>query len=155
MENYEKRATVYPLLIAIPIALAVFYLAFPLIFRDGQSLGKKIMKLAVIRQDGYASTRPQILLRQLPSIVIVIVLFVFLPWSIAAISSLGLLILSYALSIFTPNHRAVHDFIAFTRVVDDKESIYHPRGEAVQATVEPLFPNAVKADQNDEEQEKN
>ncbi len=142
VERYENRATVYPLLIAIPSSLVVFYLALPLIFRDGQTLGKKIMKLAVIRQDEYSSTRPQILLRQFPSIAVVTILFVFMPWNIAAIVSLGLLILSYALAIFTPHHRAVHDYIAFTRVVDDKESIFHRRGETEVTPVSPLFPNA-------------
>ena len=150
VEAYENRATVYPLLIAIPTSLVVFYLALPLIFRDGQTLGKKIMKLAVIRQDEYASTRPQILLRQLPSIAAVTILFIFLPWSIAAMISLGLLIVSYALAIFTPHHRAVHDYIAFSRVVDDKESIFHKKGETEAEPIDPLFPNA-QAQQNEGE----
>ena len=127
--EYENRSTVYPLMLAIPNATMVFYLVLPLIFRDGQTLGKKIMKIAVIRQDGYASTRPQIVLRQLPTILAVSIWFIFLPWNYAAMIALGLLILSYGLSIFTPHHRAVHDYIGFTRVVDDVNSIYFKKGD--------------------------
>lgn len=68
------------------------------------------------------------LLRQIPSILAIIILFIFLPITIAAAIALGILILSYALTIFTKGHRAVHDFIAFTKVVDDKESIYFKKG---------------------------
>lgn len=127
--EYENRSTVYPLMLAIPNAAMVFYLVLPLVFRDGQTLGKKIMKLAVIRQDEYASTRPQIVLRQLPTILAVSIWFIFLPWNYAAMIALGLLILSYGLSIFTPHHRAIHDYIAFTRVVDDANSIYYKKGD--------------------------
>ena len=150
VEAYEKRATVYPLILAVPTSALVFYLLFPLVFRDGQTLGKKIMRLAVIRQDGYSSTRPQILLRQLPAILMVTIVFIFMPFTIAAAISLGFLILSYVLAIFTKDNRAAHDYIAYTRVVDDKESLFHKKGEDVEAPIDPLFPSA----QNDDAQNK-
>lgn len=122
--EYQKLSSFYPVIIAVPPSAIIFYLIVPLIFKNGCTFGKKIMHLAIIREDEYAAKRPQIVLRQLPSILLVTILFVFLDLLIAAIISLGILIVSYVLSIFTPNHRALHDYIAYTRVVDDKESIY-------------------------------
>ena len=148
LEEYQKKSTVFPLILAISISATVFYLVLPLMFRDGQTLGKKIMHLAVIREDEYSSTRPQIVLRQLPMILLVTILFIFMPWNWAAIMSLGLLIVSYALAIFTPRQRAIHDYIAYTRVVDDKESIYHRKGEIEVEPVDPLFPSAAPAEES-------
>lgn len=150
VETYKTLTTVIPLTMAIGISSLVFYLVFPLVFRDGQTLGKKIMHLAVIRNDDFSSSRPQIVLRQLPTILFVTILFVFFAWNIAAIISLGLLMVSYALAIFTPNNRAAHDYFAFTKVVDDKESIFHKKGETEVDLPAPLFPQSGEQVANNE-----
>ena len=134
--QYDRRSTLIPLLIAVPIAAVSFYIVVPLIFRDGRTFGKMIMKLSVIRQDEYKTNRLQIALRQVPSVIVVIVLFAFFSWLNAALISLGMLIISYLLAIFTPKHRAIHDFLAYTRVVNDRDSFFYRKGEIEQEQLE-------------------
>lgn len=127
--QYELRSTVIPLVSAVVVSSLLFFFVFPMVFKDGQTLGKKIFGFGVLSYSGYASTRGQILLRQLPPILLGVIAFAFASGLVAAILMGTLLFISYILSIFSRDHRAIHDFTAYTFVADIRESVYFKNPE--------------------------
>lgn len=121
---YTAYSLPYPLMVAAPLAALLIFLMFPLIFKNGASIGKKIMHCCLVNREGFTIKRAQVVLRTLPQILVGAVLLFFLPlkWSVIIMSVL--LFASYVLSIFELKKRSVHDFIAGTMVIDEEESVF-------------------------------
>lgn len=102
------------LAIAASISVLIFYLLLPLLLKEGRTLGKLVLNLSVVNKDGYHLVWWQYLLRFIG----LTVTFVLAIYTI-----LGSILVSYTFMIFTKNYRSLHDFLAFTRVVDRKQSL--------------------------------
>lgn len=104
---------------------AIIYLLFPVIFKNGQTIGKKILKLGLANYEGYKFKNHQLLMRFMPYTVCT--LAIMLPfWSsttIIGIVILILLLVSFALMMASPKRAALHDFCARSIVIDRKTSI--------------------------------
>ncbi len=120
-EEAIRRA--YPLAISLAITYPVLYLVLPLCFANGATFGKKMLKVALTNKLGYKVSKGQLVMRALPFYFLAIILILFVPnlWASYAVL-LGLLLLSYVLSIFTHSHLAIHDYLAATVVVDLRSS---------------------------------
>lgn len=129
LNAYQIVTSVAPAVVGIVFSGLVFYVLFPLIFKDGQTLCKKAFGLGVIGAGGYKAKKSQIVLRQLPAILLGGVLFAFISFRIAVMIASGVLLLSYILAIATKSNQALHDFLAFTIVVDEKESLFYANKE--------------------------
>lgn len=126
--TYNKASAynlVYPLCIAIPLALLIVYLAFPLCFKNGETPAKKMFHLCLVNKLGFRIKKGQLILRALPTILLAAILVLFLPllWSVSILSLA--VFASYLCSIFTSNKQALHDMIAGTMVVNEKESLFY------------------------------
>lgn len=124
LQSYYKIQSIYPLSIAIFLSAMIFYFIIPLVFSDGETLGKKIFKLAVISSTEYKAKRGQIILRQLPQILLLTALFFFVSFVYACIVALGLLLASYLFSLFTKKKQSLHDLWSSTMVIDATKSVY-------------------------------
>jgi uncharacterized RDD family membrane protein YckC len=122
--TYSLYSTTYPLAVAVPLAALIFYLLFPLLFADGETLAKKLLGLGLVNRYGFKVSKAQIVLRQLPSILIISLPFLFLSPLQSGALIFGLLGISYAFVLFDKEHRALHDFWGLTRVIDTKESLF-------------------------------
>lgn len=103
----------------------ITYVVFPLIFKQGRTVGKKVFKLALATSDGYAFENKQLPMRLMP-LVIVLLAFLIPIWSdffILMIIPMTIFLVSFALAMASPKKAALHDFTARTIVVDDKSSI--------------------------------
>ncbi len=134
--TYNKAAAynlVYPLSIAIPVALLIVYLIVPLCFRNGETMAKKIFHLCLVNKLGFRIKRVQLVLRSLPMILMTVILVLFLPlvWSVSIISLV--FFVSYICSIFTPNKQAIHDMIAGTMVINERDSVFYDDAAAQEA----------------------
>ncbi len=120
------------ILLIIPFAILIAYLIMefmiPLIFRNGQTLGKKIFGIAVMREDGVRVTPLLLFARtvlgkytvetMLPLLCIILT-FVLQAMGIAGIIILlGLVVLQVVLLFATPAHCLLHDKLAHTVAVD-------------------------------------
>ncbi len=128
LPTYNKAAAynlIYPLSISIPIALLIIYAIIPLCFKNGETLSKKMFHLCLVNKCGFRIKKLQILLRSLPSIALIVILVLFLPlvYSVSIIS-IGMFA-SYLCSLFTKEKKAVHDMIAGTMVVNERDSVFY------------------------------
>jgi uncharacterized RDD family membrane protein YckC len=102
------------LAIGASISMLIFYLLFPLLLKEGRTLGKLALNLSVVNKDGYHLAWWQHLLRFI-GLTITFVLAIY--------TILGSILVSYTFMIFTKNYRSLHDFLAITRVIDRKQSL--------------------------------
>lgn len=101
----------------IVLASSVFFLALPIFLKDGQTLGKKIFNLGVATKHGYKVGPLSLLVRYFAFILLYVLSSLIIP--------LVVLFISFTFMIFNKKGRALHDFIAMTRVVDlSKSKIY-------------------------------
>lgn len=119
--------TVLVVLVSLFFAFIVTELAIPLFFKNGQTLGKKMLSLAVMRVDGVRISSFQMFVRSvfgkflmettIPVLVIMLEFF-------GAMSGMGLIItlliffIQVVLLIVTKNNSTIHDYLAVTVVVD-------------------------------------
>lgn len=134
--TYNKAAAynlVYPLTIAIPVALLIVYLVIPLCFKNGETLSKKMFHLCLVNKLGFRIKKIQLVLRALPMILLSVILVLFLPlvWSVSIISLI--IFISYICSIFTPNKQSIHDMIAGTIVINERDSVFYDDAAAQEA----------------------
>jgi uncharacterized RDD family membrane protein YckC len=99
--------------IAFLISGILFYLIIPLLTKYTQTLGKLILGLSVVTKEGYTLALWQKVVR----FVAIMVTFVLAIYTV-----FGSILISYTFMIFTKNYRSLHDFVSFTKVVDDKQS---------------------------------
>lgn len=113
--------------VSILIAYAVMELVVPLILKNGQSLGKKVFGLGLMRSDGVQITPFMLFVRTIlgkytieTMIPVLVALMVFF----GTIGVIGptivfvLLVVQLVLLGVTRNHTAIHDFLSHTVVVD-------------------------------------
>jgi uncharacterized RDD family membrane protein YckC len=143
-DNYEQFAKVYPLLISIGVAYLICYFAVPLITHNGQTLGKLFMRLCLINNHGFKIKRSQVVIRSLPTLVLLLIFAFFFGSVYGSIVSLAVLLVSYILVLFTKNHQAIHDYIAMTWVIDSAESVFFKNIEEQEA-VEDAYQKEMQA----------
>ena len=110
--------------VSLIIAGAITYLLFPFIFKNGQTVGKKILKLGLANYEGYRFRDVQLLMRFMPYMVTSFALM--LPfWNsfyVIGIIILIMVLVSFALAMASPKKTALHDFAARTIVIDLRTS---------------------------------
>jgi uncharacterized RDD family membrane protein YckC len=122
---YEGQEKTYPLITSIPIGSLLYYVVIPLCFSNGETLGKKTFKIALVNRLGFQVKKGQLVLRQLPSPLFAELAFVLLNPAPALTVVSGLLFVSYLFVIFDKDHRALHDFWAGTLAVDAEKSLFY------------------------------
>lgn len=115
--------TLLPELTAILIVAVLAYFVMPLILKNGKTVGKLVMGIALVNKLGYNISIPQLVMRFFFPLVVVIGLLI-VGGSTFAIG-MGLFVLvSYTMVIFTKEHKAIHDYLAGTIAIDSKRSVW-------------------------------
>ena len=133
--HYAFFGSTLPLAITILITFLIFYFLIPLLFKNGETIGKKVMHTCLVNRLGYAYRRVQLVPRFLfPAFLTIAVVFItgFSFWSLGIIS-ISLLI-SYIFVIFSKENKALHDYFAGTLVIDAKESTWFKNIEEEEKT---------------------
>ncbi len=128
---YQNVSLPYKFVLQSEIALSTFiagsicYLLMPFIFKNGQTLGKKIFGFGLATYDGYKFHDFQLLLRFVPFFIVTVALLA--PIWTSIIMSVGIFVaiflISFALMMASPKKSALHDFAARTIVIDYKNSV--------------------------------
>lgn len=126
---YSKVTNLYMLLptLSLLIAMLVMEFAIPMVLKNGQTLGKKIFAIGVVRVDLVKVTRLQMFVRSILSkytvgMMIPLYLLLFCLFGVmggvAFLLALGLILLQWLLPLFNRDHRGLHDFLSGTVTVD-------------------------------------
>lgn len=107
---------VWELAISIALSLLIFFLLIPMLLKDGKTIGKQIFGLSLVNKLGYKVTKLQILFR-------------FLSFAIIEVfgsfyTMMGTILISYTMMVFGKKSMSIHDFLASTRVIDGKHSVW-------------------------------
>ena len=104
--------------------MLIINIVFPLIFKNGQTLGKKVFELGLVSKKGIKVNFANIGLRFLIGIFAFEVFPFMLYLAVSNVYSIGLYLgmalffVNFCLFIFTKNHTMVHDYVGGTVVVD-------------------------------------
>lgn len=92
-------------------------LCVPLLLPNGKTVGKLITKLVVLTDEGYEYKRWKLIIRYLAFYGVEV---------LGAFFTIGLtLILTSVTTLFSKKRRALHDFIAFSVVIDEPHSVFY------------------------------
>lgn len=132
-EIYVKEFTLFVsisliiITFSILISFLIFEFTIPLLLKNGQTLGKKVFGVAVMRADGVKITPSLLFLRAivckftLETMVPVMALIaaaIFQWWIMAGILIVGILVLQAVLLFFTKERTTIHDTCTYTVTVD-------------------------------------
>ena len=113
--------------ISLLVAMLLMEFAIPMMFQNGQTLGKKIFSLGVVRVDAVKMSGVQtfvraILCKYTVGIMIPLYMLIFLLLGImggmAVLLALGLLLAQLLCPLLNRDHRGLHDFLSGTVTVD-------------------------------------
>lgn len=147
----ERVLNSYSILINLTIVITSFSIlvsyivtdiVFPLFFKNGQTLGKKIFNIAVMRTDGVKISGFQLFVRAIlgkftietmvPVLLIMMTLFGIMG-SVAVIVVVLLLILEIAVMVITKTNSAIHDLFAVTVTVDlESQKIFDSEADLIE-----------------------
>ena len=143
-DTWYNHSYYYPIIACLLFTLPIFFLIIPLCLKNGETLGKLFFKLGLANKLGYRHSKLQLIPRFLLSIAIVVVLYFTVGVNLISLGIITFIALvSYGLTIFTKGHKAIHDYLAGTIVVDKVHSeIYKNAEEAakIQEAIDKVDP---------------
>ena len=129
IEVYNMSVNLALLIASVSILLGYLLLEFivPIILKNGQTVGKKVFGIALMRQDGVKITNLMLFVRtvlgkctvetMVPAYIMILIIFGSLGMTGTVILA-GMLILQIALIATSRNRTAIHDMMAATVAVD-------------------------------------
>ena len=101
----------YATIIPTGISLLICYILMPLLFKDGQTIAKKLFSLKVVSlKEDKILTKKQIILREL--------FFVFVEIVLSYFTYFIPIIISILFVLMNKNHLSLHDYVGQTYVID-------------------------------------
>ena len=107
------------------ISFSIFYLLVPLLFRNGETFGKKVMHLGLATKDGFEVKKRQIVFRQL-LLLAWISLFTFVVGiGLTSLAILGVGVVIYLIAtVISKTKRSPIDYAAYTYMIDTSKSVW-------------------------------
>lgn len=147
------------IIISLSILMAFLLLEFlvPLLLRNGQTVGKKIFGVAVMREDGVRLTPVLLFIRTIlgkytveTMIPVLIILMIFMNaiGILGTIILVGLLILQAILLIKTNAHTVLHDKLSHTVTVDFSSQMIFDTADDLLAYKKRIHAENVEAEKN-------
>ena len=110
-----ERISRYEAYIALALAGLVYFLIIPLFFKNGETIGMKMVHVGLVNSLEYQVSKPQVLLKNLLILAEIYVgIFTFFI----------VFLIDYIVMVFTKRHRSFSDFVAATVMIDTKTSVW-------------------------------
>lgn len=108
------------------VLLTLFYFVIPIVTKNGQTLGKITMNIAVINKNGYAIKKRQTVYRFLVfAVEISLSLFILGTFNLTSLATLGVgIVILLVATLISKEYRSPHDYAAMTMCVDNKTSVF-------------------------------
>lgn len=114
---YKKLESIsrYEAYISIAIASAVYFLILPMLFKNGETLGMKIVNVGLVNTLGYQIAKKQVFAKYF---------FISIEIYIGFFTMFLFYLVDYLLIVFTKNHRSISDYISASLMIDTKNSVW-------------------------------
>lgn len=125
LNNNLKGIQVFIVGTSYAVSFSIFFILFPLVFKNGETLGKKTFSLGLVTKDGYSVKKRQIVFRQL-ILLIYVTLFAFgYGFGLTSIATLGLGVAIYFVAVaISKSNRSLADYCAYTYLIDTRLSVW-------------------------------
>ena len=150
-----ESAQYFFILVPYFLSFFIFFILIPLLFKNGETLGKKVLHISLINYNSYSIKKSQVVFRQL--FLLLYVSFFAFAYTFGATSfvfvGLGVFIY-YLIGFINKKHRSLADFIAYTLAVDSIRSVWF-KNKYVEENAEKELNEKVKEYKNVENINKN
>lgn len=120
-----KAVQIFIILPPFVLSFSIFFIVIPLILKNGETLGKKTMHIALINKDGYNVRKRQVVFRQVLLLLYVAFSSFVVGIGFTSFATLGIGVLIYFIAAFIiKSHRSLMDLAAYTLEVDAKTSVW-------------------------------
>ena len=120
-----KRIEIFMFFPAFFISTGSFMILVPMLYKNGETFGKKVMGLGFATLDGYQVKKKQVLFRQLFLVVATTFFSFVLGIGLTSFATFGVGVAIYFVSAFIPkSKRSIADWIAYVQLIDVKNSVY-------------------------------
>ena len=120
-----KAVQIFIILPPFVLSFGIFFIMVPLLFKNGETLGKKTVHIALINKDGYNVKKRQIVFRQTLLLLYVAFFSFVVGIGFTSFATLGVGVLIYFVAAFIPkSHRSLVDLAAYTLEVDARNSVW-------------------------------
>lgn len=139
-----ERISRYEAYISIALSGTIYFLIIPLFFRNGETLGMKIVHIGLVNSLEYQVAKPQVFLKNLLILAEIFVgIFTFFL----------VFLVDYIVMIFTKRHRSFSDFVAATVMIDTKTSVWFVSRAVEDKLISQIEENLKKSNFLDEKNE--
>ena len=147
-----KGVQIFLILPPFVLSFSIFFIVIPLCFKNGETIGKKTMSLALINKDGYDVKKRQIVFRQIILLLYVSLSTFVIGIGLTSFATLGVGVLIYFVAAIIPkSHRSFADFAAYTLLVDARTSVWfkdaleeHAKDTEIEENIEKYKKNKVE-----------
>ena len=121
-----NKSQIFVMTLSFLCSYSIVFFTIPVCFKNGQTIGKKILNLSFVTKDGYDIKRRQIVFRQLILFVYVslaafIIGVELITTAVTLMFGVGIYFVAVALS--KPN-RSFADYLSYTYLIDSKNSVW-------------------------------
>lgn len=150
-----NKIQIFIMVLSLTCSYSIIFFMFPLIFKNGQTIGKKMFGICFVTKDGYDIKRRQIVFRQL--IIFVSVLLGAFCIGIELITSAvtlcaGVAIYFVAVAISKTN-KSYADYLAYTYLIEAKTSVWFHDAEEEERIESEYSEKVEKINKNREKNE--
>ena len=139
INNSIKWTQVFIIGMSVIISYAIYYVTIPLCYKNGETLGKKFNKLALVSASGFQVKKRQIVFRQLVLLAMLLLSSCVVGIGLTSLATLGVgIVILLICTLVSKTNRAPHDYAAFTLLVDAPKSVWFESIEAEQKAAHDL-----------------
>jgi hypothetical protein len=123
VQNAQKMNTVSLISMSLLLLLAIVpnYLLFPLIYKNGQTLGKWFMHIGIVNKNGTRISYPRVLFRTLVGLYLCEILISYLLYTMTGIPVV--LLVSALVALIGESKNSIADYVSGTCQIDNDISI--------------------------------
>ena len=120
-----RRLELFMILPSYAISFGVYFIMVPLLYKNGETFGKKILGIGFVSKNEYAVNKKQMVLRQLFIFFLTTLLAFFITIGFGSFIILAFGVLIYYVAAFiSKTHSSMADFIGLTYLIDTKNSVW-------------------------------
>ena len=107
------------------ISFLGFYLLVPLLYKNGETFGKKVMKIGFASKDGFEVKKRQIVFRQILLLAWVCLSCFIVGIGLTSLATLGVGVVIYLIAtVISKTKRSPIDYAAYTYLIDTAKSVW-------------------------------